>query len=132
MHRSGTVHPSNGKVVLADVVGDFDVSTSNGGGTISHATGTFDIETSNGRIEFDGEIVSGGDNRMKTSNGSVEIVLQGTPSVELDASTSNGSVTTKLPILTVSAGDEDHLKGTIGDGDAALFVRTSNGSVSVQ
>ena len=132
MHRSGTVHSSNGKIVLEDVVGDFDVSTSNGSVTVSHATGTFDIETSNGRIEFDGEIVPGGDNRMRTSNGSVEITIQGIPSVNLDASTSNGSVSTKLPILTVSTGNEDHLKGTIGDGDAALFVRTSNGSVSVQ
>jgi len=132
MHRSGTVHSSNGNIVLADVVGDFDVSKSNGGVTVSHATGTFDIETSNGPIEFDGEIVPGGDNRMKTNNGSVEIVLQGTPSVELDASTSNGSVPSKLPILTVSTGDEDHLKGTIGDGEAVLFVRKSNGSVSVQ
>jgi DUF4097 and DUF4098 domain-containing protein YvlB len=132
MHRSGTVHSSNGKIVLEDVIGDFDVSTSNGGVTVRHAIGTFDVETSNGRIEFDGEIVPGGDNRMRTSNGSVEVTLQGTPSVELDASTSNGSVSSDLPILTVSTGDEDHLKGTIGDGAAALHVRTSNGSVSVQ
>ena len=68
---------------------------------------------------------------MTTSNGSVDIKLQGTPSVELDASTGNGSITTKLPILTTSPGDKHQVVGTIGDGDAELFVRTSNGSVMV-
>ena len=69
---------------------------------------------------------------MTTSNGGITITLKGTPSVNLDASTSNGSITTKLPILTTSTGDEDHLVGTIGAGDADLFVRTSNGSVTIQ
>ena len=52
--------------------------------------------------------------------------------MELDASTGNGSITTRLPILTTSAGDEDHIVGTIGAGEADLFVKTSNGSVMVQ
>ena len=64
--------------------------------------------------------------------GSVEIKLHGTPSVNLDASTGNGSVTIGLPILTTSPGDEHHQVGTIGAGDAELFVRTSNGSVMIQ
>ena len=132
MHQSGTVRTSNGKIVMEDVMGDFDISTSNGAVTITLASGTFDVETSNGRIEFDGELAPGGNNRMTTSNGSVEIKLQGTPSVKLDASSGNGSVTTRLPILTTSPGDERHLVGTIGDGDAELFVSTSNGSVTIQ
>ena len=132
MHRSGIVRSSNGKIVMVDVSGDFDVNTSNGEVRISLARGTFDVDTSNGRIEFDGELAPGGRNRMTTSNGSVEIKLRGTPSVKLDASSSNASVTTRLPILTTSAGDKHHVVGTIGSGDAELFVRTSNGSVMVQ
>ena len=132
MHQSGTVRTSNGTIVLEDVTGDFDVSTSNGAVTISLARGTFDVETSNGRIDFDGELAPGGNNRMTTSNGSVDIKLRGTPSVKLDASSGNGSVSTRLPILTTSPGDEHHLTGTIGAGDAELLVRTSNGSVVVQ
>ena len=132
MHRSGTVRTSNGKIVMEDVIGDFDISTSNGAVTIALASGTFDVETSNGRIEFDGELAPGGNNRMSTSNGGVEIKLQGTPSVKLDASTGNGSLTTGLPVLTTSPGDEHHLVGTIGAGNSELFVRTSNGSVNIQ
>ena len=132
MRKSGTVRTSNGKIVMQDVIGDFDISTSNGDVTIVRATGTFDVGTTNGRIEFDGELVPSGDNRMTTSNGRVEIKLRGTPSVKLDASTGNGSVTTKFPVLTTSRGDERHLVGTIGAGDAELHVRTSNGSVMIQ
>ncbi len=147
MHQSGTVRTSNGKIVMEDVMGDFDISTSNGAVTITLASGTFDVETSNGRIEFDGELAPGGNNRMTTSNGSVEIKLQGTPSVKLDASTGNGSVTTRLPILTTSVGNNrndsgfpfpwwsetrENVVGTIGDGDAELLVRTFNGSVTIQ
>ena len=132
MHQSGTVRTSNGKIVMEDVIGDFNISTGNGAVTIARATGTFDVETSNGRIAFDGELAPGGDNRLTTVNGSVEIKLQGTPSVRLDASTQNGSVTTSLPILSTSSGDERHLVGTIGAGDAQLFVRTSNGSVMIR
>ena len=132
MHRSGTLRTSNGKIVIEDVIGDFDIATTNGGVTIALARGTFNVETVNGRIEFDGELAPGGDNRMKTVNGSVVIKLQGTPSVKLDASSGNASVTTRLPILTTSSGDKRHLAGTIGAGDADLFVRTSNGSVTIQ
>ena len=132
MRQPGTVRTGNGKVVLEDVSGDFNVSTGNGGVAIARASGTFDVETGNGRIEFDGELVPGGNNRMTTVNGGVVIKLQGTPSVKLDASSGNGSVTTRLPILTTSPGDKRHLVGTIGAGDAELFVRTSNGSVMIQ
>ena len=132
MHQSGTVRTTKGSIVMDDVTGKFNVSTTNGSVAIALARGTFDVETVNGRIEFDGEIAPGGDNRMTTVNGSVEIKLQGTPSVKLDASTRNGSVTTRLPILTTSPGDKRHLVGTIGAGDAELFVRTSNGSVTIQ
>ena len=100
--------------------------------TIALASGTFDVESVNGRIEFDGELVPGGNNRMTAANGSVEITLQGTPSLKLDASTRNGFVTSRFPVLTTSTGDERHLVGTIGSGDAALFIRTSNGSVMIQ
>jgi DUF4097 and DUF4098 domain-containing protein YvlB len=68
---------------MENVAGDFDVSTSNGGVRIAQTNGSFNISTSNGKIEFDGELVPGGDNRITTSNGSIEITFNGTASVEL-------------------------------------------------
>ncbi len=150
IQESGSLRTSNGKVVMENVSGDFDIRTSNGSVTLTavegnltvessngaivvrDGKGTFDIETSNGRIEFSGELTPGGENTMRTSNGSVTVSLQGEASVELDASSSNGSVTSKLPILTTGTLGERHIVGTIGNGDAELLIRTSNGSVTVQ
>ena len=132
MHRSGSVRTSNGDIVMDDVVGEFDVSTSNGAVNIKQARGTFDVISSNGRIEFDGEFTPGGRNHFTTSNGSVEITLRGAPNVKLDASSGNGSVSNKLPFLLSSPGDKHHVAGTIGAGDAELFVRTSNGSIKIR
>ena len=132
VRQSGTARTSNGRIVMDDIVGEFKITTSNGAVTITEARGVFDIETSNGEIEFSGELIPGGDNRLTSSNGSIDIKLQGTPSVNLDASTSNGSIDVDLPILLTSDLDEQHLVGTIGDGGTALFVKTSNGSITIK
>ncbi len=57
--------------------------------------------------------------------------LTGTPSVHLDASTSNGEVKCALPILATKT-DTDHLIGTIGAGEADLYIETSNGDVTIK
>ena len=132
MHKSGSVRTSNGAIVMNDVIGEFSISTSNGSVTVTQARGSFDIETSNGKIEFAGDLTSSSNNRMTSSNGRIDIKLLGTPGVKLDASTSNGSINTELPILMTSRLNESHLVGTIGDGGAELFVKTSNGSIVVK
>ena len=100
-----TIKSSNGAIAVKDLSGKFEVDTSNGMVTVERAVGTFQIKTSNGEIQFDGELVAGGDNHFKSSNGSVDMKLQGTLSMELDTSTSNGSITTESPILTTSTAD---------------------------
>jgi len=132
MQQSGTVRTSNGKIVLDKVSGDFKIATRNGRVTIAKAIGSFDVETRNGRIKFDGELASGGNNRMTTRNGSIEIKLQGTPSVKLEASTNNGSINTEYPTLTSSPRDRHRLAGNIGAGEAVLLVRTRNGSMVIR
>jgi DUF4097 and DUF4098 domain-containing protein YvlB len=145
----GSIRTSNGRVVIEDVKGDFDVRTSNGpievgsmegDGTLKTSNGSvnltdvkgaFDVDTSNGNISFSGRMTAGGDNRLETSNGSVAVELQGTPSVEVDASTSRGEVTSELAI-EASSMKKDRLVGTIGDGEAELVIRVSNGSVTIE
>ena len=149
IHGTGSLRTSNGRIVLEDVGGDFVGDTSNGSITIDtmegfarfHTSngrvdlremiGEVDVETSNGRISFSGEMTPSGRNRLITSNGNVNVELRGTPSVSLDASTSNGDVSSDLPIL-VTVMREKELTGTIGDGEADLYIRTSNGDVTVK
>jgi DUF4097 and DUF4098 domain-containing protein YvlB len=149
LKASGTLRTSNGLVAMTDIEGAFDVRTSNGGIEVSDmagtatldtsnglvslkdVTGTFDVSTSNGPILFSGEMTPGGENRLETSNGGVTVELEGTPSVDLDASAGNGRVTSKLSIEATRT-ETGHLVGTIGDGEAELFIRTSNGSVTIE
>lgn len=146
---AGSLMTSNGRIVLEDVVGDFVGDTSNGSITIDTLEGSarlhtsngkvdlrdvigeVDIESSNGRISFSGEMIPGGRNRLVTSNGSVKVELRGEPSVSLDAATSNGDVSSELPIL-VTVMREKELIGTIGEGAADLYIRTSNGDVTIR
>lgn len=122
---------SNGAIEVEGMTESGKLRTSNGAIVLDDVRGEFDANTSNGRIDFTGEMTSGGTNSLTTSNGRVNVTLTGTPSIELDASTSNGKVTCELPILATSTGDK-HLEGTIGNGDAELRIRTSNGSITVQ
>ena len=124
------LHTSNGTIELRDVSGEISASTSNGKITVAASRGVFDLKTSNGAITFDGDLYSGGDNRMETSNGSIDVDLGSAPSVKVDASTSNGSVASGLQFVSAII-EDNHLVGTAGDGDASLHIETSNGSIGI-
>jgi DUF4097 and DUF4098 domain-containing protein YvlB len=149
LEGGGRVDTSNGAISLVDVSGDYrgstsngaigidgmegtaDFGTSNGAVDVADSRGEFDLHTSNGRISFSGELTAGGDNRLETSNGRVNVELLGEPSVRIDASNSNGDITTDLP-LTIESTSRHELVGTIGDGEADLYVRTSNGDLDIR
>jgi hypothetical protein len=145
----GTLKTSNGAIVLQNVKGDFEATTSNGvieidtfdGSaflrtsndkvTLQDAKGEFNVKTSNGIVSFSGELTPGGSNRLVTSNDYIKVELTGKPSVHVDASTSNEKVKCELPILATKT-DTDHLVGTIGAGEAELYIETSNGDVTIK
>lgn len=146
---SGSLKSSNGKIVLDNIKGNFDgrtsngrieanavegsviLTTSNGKIDVRGVRGEFDIESSNGSAFFSGNMTAGGSNRLVTSNGDVVVELQGKPSVILDAETSNGEVTSELPILATVTRKE-RLVGRIGEGEADLYIRTSNGDITIR
>ena len=150
IRQSGTLETSDGKVIMRQVKGDFDVRTSDASidiiqiegsatlrtsdanVTLSLAKGAFDVKTSDGAILFTGEMTPGGNNRLVTSDANVTVVLQGEPSVRVEASTSDGSVVSKLPVLTTTTGSKERLIGTIGEGEAELFIKTSDGNVTIK
>jgi Toastrack DUF4097 len=149
LEGSGSLKSSNGKIVLDNVKGSFDGGTSNGrieattveGSVILKTSngkidlrdvhGEFDIESSNGGVSFSGNMTAGGSNRLVTSNGDVLVELQGEPGVVLDAETSNGEVSSDLPIAATVTRKE-RLVGKIGDGEADLYIRTSNGDITIR
>jgi DUF4097 and DUF4098 domain-containing protein YvlB len=149
LEGSGSLKSSNGRIVLDNIRGNFDgrtsngrievnavegsvvLKTSNGGIDVRGVQGEFDIESSNGSVFYSGNMTAGGSNRLVTSNGSVVVELQGKPSVVLDAETSNGGVTSELPVLATVTRKE-RLVGKIGEGEADLYIRTSNGDITIR
>jgi DUF4097 and DUF4098 domain-containing protein YvlB len=149
LEGSGSLNSSNGKIVLDNMRGNFEGRTSNGRievnaveGSVTLKTsngkidvrgvqGEFDIDSSNGSVFYSGNMTAGGSNRLVTSNGDVVVELQGKPSVVLDAETSNGEVTSELPILATVTSKE-RLAGKIGEGEADLYIRTSNGDITIR
>jgi hypothetical protein len=147
--HGGIIETSNGSIALEQVKGDFEattsngkveidtidgsafVRTSNGEVAVQEAKGEFNLKTSNGTVAFTGELTPGGNNRLVTSNGDIDVELTGSPSVHLDASTSNEKVKCALLILATKT-DTDHLVGTIGAGEADLYIETSNGDVTIK
>ena len=149
MNNGGSLNTSDGKILLDNVKGDFYARTSNGAieantmegsglfrtsdGKVNlrDVKGSFDASTSDCAIFFSGEMIAGGNNRLTTGDGDVNVELQGTPSINLDASTSDGRVSSDLAILATKT-ETTHLAGTIGGGEADLYIKTSNGDVTIK
>lgn len=128
--REARLKTSNGKVLLKNSDGKFKLRSSNGALEMQNVEGEFDAETNNGNIRFKGEMIPLGANRIVTSNGAVDIQLENDPSIALEAKTRNGSIDSELPILATIT-ESEQLVGSIGDGEAELYIRTSNGNINI-
>ena len=149
VHGGGTVRTTNGRIDVRDALGDFEATTTNGRIEVHDLRGTASLQTTNGRISlddvvgeakatttngsisFEGELLPGGQSELVTSNGSVAVRLRATPSVRLDAATTNGSVASSITLTATSRHEKRRLVGVIGDGEAELVIRTTNGSVQI-
>ena len=127
----GVLESSNGRLTLKSVAGRFVLATSNGRITIEDFFGEIDGATSNGRIEFSGTLEDDSENKLRTSKGSITINVGEDANVRVDAETSNGDVNVEIP-LDAATIEDDRVVGDIGDGDATLQLRTSNGSVTIR
>lgn len=107
---------------------DVELFTGNGRISVDGLHGTVDLETGQGTVEFTGAFPSGSTNKIRTHNGGVVIHLMSEGGVYIDASATGGSVRSTLPVI-VELAERNHLVGTIGLGQANLFVRSTNGSV---
>lgn len=127
----GAVNVGNGSILLNGVRGHVFGNAGNGNITLRDAVGSFNFSVGNGAITFQGELTPGGESRFNVGNGSVTVELAGPPSVTLDLEAEQGSeVRCDLPV-TVSEQSEYRLVGTIGNGEAALTIRTGKGNITI-
>lgn len=121
----------NGDITLDDVEGAFVLNDGNGNIILRDAVGSFILNNGNGDVTFQGELTLGSDNSFSVGNGSVTLELTDSPSVALDLETDDGDVEVELQV-TVHESSEGRLVGTIGDGEAALTVRTGSGDITIK
>lgn len=142
------LYTSNGAIGVSDVVGEVDASTSNGTIAVDTFEGILDLNTSNGRIEmesvvavvdaqtsngqieFSGMLINEFDHRMITSNGRIDVALPADASLIVEARTSNASISTNLPLIGDTAGNEWSAvlnPPAIG----MLTLETSNGGIEI-
>ena len=131
VQASGAVNVGDGSIVLERLRGHVFGNAGNGNITLRDAAGSFNLNVGNGSITFQGELTPGGDSRFNVGNGSVTVELAGSLSVTLDLEAEQeGKVSYDLPV-TVSEQSEYRLVGTVGNGEAALTVRTGNGNITI-
>lgn len=119
----------NGRVTVADVVGEVRASTTNGSLVLAALGGPVHARSVNGgiRVRVD-SLAPGTELEAETVNGSVTALAPSSLQGEVDMATVNGSVRTDFPLAGGMASGK-HLRATLGAGGPKLTLRTVNGSV---
>ncbi len=125
------ISSSNGRIEVAGIAGQFDLSTSNGVITARDVDGTVAAQTANGRVSVLG---GSGTLRLSSSNGLVEV--RDVRATGLDLHTSNGRITFVGALLPGSKNSVETSNGPVSmtlPPESALRVdlRSGNGSVTV-
>lgn len=149
----GDVHAKgrNGAVRICEIKGGIDVTARNGSVTVQKADGNMRIDTRNGKVsceEISGDIKVSTRNgkscvvysrdaqpvcniSMTARNGDIKLTTPPNFSASVEVSTRNGAIHSNLPI-TVKGRIDKSLKGTIGNGEGKLYLKTRNGSIAIR
>jgi len=126
---------SDGSVILEDVQADSArVHTNDGAIRWRGAVATHtECHSSDGAIhvEYSPEAPKALHVNATASDGSITLVTPPDLSATVEASTSDGSIRTELPI-TIRGKVGKSLNGTIGGGEGRVYLRTSDGSITIR
>ncbi|HMQ33012.1 MAG TPA: DUF4097 family beta strand repeat-containing protein [Chloroflexaceae bacterium] len=120
----------SGDVRLDGATGRAEITSISGDLTVAGAgLAALTAETTSGEIEAVLGLAEGATGRIGSISGDVQVRLLEPVSLRLDVTTTSGDLSTNLAGL-----DEERrsLRGTVGDGGAALTVSTTSGDVVVR
>ncbi|HNS19408.1 MAG TPA: DUF4097 family beta strand repeat-containing protein [Sedimentisphaerales bacterium] len=128
-------HTSDGRIHLSDVtVASVRANSSDGSITIEGLrAGEAEVRTNDGtiRIEYTPDAPKALHVTATTSDGSITLVTPPGLSAAIDASTNDGWIQTDLPI-TIRGKVGKSLSGAIGDGEGRIYLKTSDGSITIR
>lgn len=122
----------NGSSTVSSATGSLALNIGNGTITVRNSKGSFGLNSGNGQIKFQGELTKGSKNSFTTGNGAVTAELTGTPSVALDLEIQQRGKISHSSAVKVREKSEYHLRGTMGNGEAELMVRTGTGNITIK
>ena len=142
----------DGRVRLRDITGEVRARTSDGSIVGIDLDGAIDVATEDGRIELEGSyhklkaITSDGsikircsdgtppleeDWMIRSSDGSISVTFPENLSANLEASTADGRIVRELRLADIQE-DKRWLKGKLGQGGNLIYVKTSDGRITLR
>ncbi|MCK4410915.1 DUF4097 family beta strand repeat protein [Candidatus Bipolaricaulota bacterium] len=122
---------SNGRIDLEGIVGSVRADTSNGSIDLEKIDGEVNADTSNGSIRYEGRPVGQG-NTLHTSNGSITVRIHTDASVSFEVDAKDGGIRSSLPLVGDTEGDHWDVVLTPPPAEAAMSLRTSNGTIRIE
>jgi hypothetical protein len=94
-----------------------------------------DARSVTGKVEYAGALTPSGHYEISSHSGPIRLTLSGDVGFDLSAQSFSGSITSDWPLNAVGRGQAlrlQHLmRGTFGDGSAALNISTFSGDVVI-
>ena len=87
--------------------------------------------STNGSINVSMHKFSEDEMSFKTTNGSIKLYLPYNTDADIEARTTNGSIRCELPMSERYTKSKRRLEGEINDGGSLIYMKTTNGSISV-
>ncbi|QPV61357.1 DUF4097 family beta strand repeat protein [Halosimplex litoreum] len=127
----GTYSSANGDVDVTGVDGFVTVESTNGDLTAGDVSGLDGAETTNGDVTVDVSALRE-DATCRSRNGDVVAAVADDLSAAVTLETTNGDATVEGAQLTIESSGEHRVEGTIGAGEHALELRSTNGDVTLR
>jgi len=126
----GTYGSTNGDVDVTGVDGYVTVESTNGDVEASEVSGLDGAVTTNGDVTVDVPALRD-DATCHSRNGDVTAAVTDDLSAAVTLATDNGDATVEGVSMTVESSSEHRIAGTIGEGDHALELSSTNGDVTL-
>lgn len=126
---------TSGRVTLQEVTGIIEAHSVSGRVKISNSKGSAkSVRTISGSIWVElmqiGE--SPPDMVLTSVSGDITLLLPGTISAQIDAKTTSGRISSEFKILVEGEIEKRRLRGTIGEGDIGITLKTTSGDISLE